>query len=70
MPAHVRAIRYLPFANLRAGRSVDCGEGWFVLGDFTRDSADSRYEGPVLPRRLVGRAWLVLWPPSRFGFVR
>jgi len=63
-------LRYLPAGNVANGRTAEAGEGWYVLGDEVRDSLDSRFEGPVPKSRVVGRAWLRLWPPSRFGIVR
>jgi type IV secretory pathway protease TraF len=54
---------------LTGGRSAECGRGYYVLGDYTKDSNDSRYEGPVSPERIIGRPWLRVWPPGRMGFV-
>ena len=70
MPAHLDFLQYLPAGNLARGEAVEVGEGWYVLGDHVRDSLDSRFEGPVPADRVVGQAWLRVWPPSRFGFVR
>ena len=50
--------------NSEAGYTVpkDC---YFMLGDNSQFSLDSRFFGPVARRNLVGRAWLVFWPFSR-----
>lgn len=69
-PAQLRSITYLAFGNLHQGRSVACGNGFYVLGDDSRDSNDSRYEGPVPTGAVRGRAWLILWPGNRCGFIR
>jgi len=41
----------------------------FVLGDNRPHSNDSRSFGPVPIDRIVGRAWLVYWPPDQIGQV-
>ena len=44
---------------------------YFVLGDNTRNSRDSRYWGPVPQQNLVGPAVFVYWPISwRWGPIR
>src|SRR5258708_17223258 len=45
----------------------------FVLGDHRSDSADSRYHpddpgnGTIPESEVVGRALMIIWPPSRIG---
>ena len=68
-PRQLEFLEYYAFGKLSRGREVSCGDGYFVLGDWSNDSADSRYDGPVPIDRIRGRAWLIVWPPSRFGFV-
>lgn len=62
--------KFLRYGNLFEGKPVPCGDGYYVLGDDSKDSDDSRFNGPVEPDRVVGRAWMIVWPPARFGFVR
>jgi signal peptidase I len=62
-------LKYLRYGNLADGKPLACGNGYYVLGDHTRDSDDSRFNGPIQPHRIIGRAWLIVWPISRFGFV-
>jgi signal peptidase S26 family len=38
---------------------------YFMLGDNSSNSSDSRSNGPVHRSRLVGSPLLVVWPPSR-----
>lgn len=53
----------------RDGLTVQDGR-YFVLGDFTSDSYDSRFWGGLEEKRIRGRAIWILWPPERFGPVR
>jgi signal peptidase I len=39
----------------------------FVMGDNRGNSEDSRIIGPVDEDKIVGRAFLIIWPPSDFG---
>jgi len=43
---------------------------YFVLGDNTAKSTDSRHYGPVHRADLYGRVWGVAWPPGRMRRVR
>lgn len=41
---------------------------YFMMGDNSRNSSDSRYWGPIPHGKIVGKAWVVYWPWSdRFG---
>lgn len=63
-------IKYIRFGNLIEGKPVPCGDGYYVLGDDLKDSDDSRFNGPVPARRIMGRAWLIVWPWKRAGWIR
>jgi signal peptidase I len=39
----------------------------FVMGDNRSNSSDSRAFGPVAEDKIVGRAFVVIWPPGDFG---
>jgi len=44
-------------------------DNYFVLGDNRNNSNDS-HRGWTVPRQnIVGKAWLSIWPPSRWGTV-
>ncbi len=68
-PAALLSMRYLPQGTLMAEKSAACGDGYYVLGDCSADSDDSRFNAPVRPDQLIGRAWLILAPGGRRGFV-
>ena len=68
-PASLQWLSYYAYGNLRKGQSVDCGNGYYVLGDSSDDSYDSRFEGPVPPDRIVARGWMILRPLKRLRFI-
>ena len=57
------------FSIVEQMSAVDCGDGYFLLGDDSADSWDSRYEGPFERWRVRGRAWLIVGPSGRRGWV-
>jgi signal peptidase I len=44
------------------------GSTVFLVGDNRAESCDSRAYGPVPKANVVGRAFFIYWPPSRWGF--
>lgn len=65
-PPEVAARRYLPDGYLEGKSRLAVAAGhYFVLGDDTTDSYDSRYWGALPATRVEGLAWAVLWPPAR-----
>lgn len=40
---------------------------YFVLGDNSERSADSRYFGAVPEKNIIGKATKIYWPPERIG---
>ena len=43
---------------------------YFVLGDNSANSLDSRFYGSVPNQKVLGRIWLCYWPPHRIGGVK
>jgi signal peptidase I len=69
-PENLKTNQYFGYGNLANGREVDCGKGYFMLGDSSADSFDSRYTGLVTRDRFRGRAWCILQPSAHAGFVK
>ena len=45
------------------------GNTYFVLGD-NRDNSDDSHNGWVVPHQnIIGKAWLLIWPPNEWGLV-
>jgi signal peptidase I len=42
----------------------------FVLGDNRNNSSDSHSWGPVPMNLVIGKAFVVYWPPDRWGLIR
>jgi signal peptidase I len=39
----------------------------YVMGDNRTDSEDSRLLGPIDEDRIIGRAFVIIWPPGSIG---
>ncbi len=69
-PEGTARVTYYAYGNLIGGKERAVGNGYYVLGDDSIDSQDSRYEGSLARERIEARAWLIVWPPGRMGWVR
>ena len=64
-PTELDFLKYYGVGDLFNGEEVKCEGGYFMLGDDSRDSYDSRFTGVVTPDRFEGRAMMIIWPLSR-----
>jgi signal peptidase I len=68
-PSNLKTNKYYAYGSLANGNAVDCGNGYFMMGDASEDSLDSRYTGIVTRDRFRGRPWCILSPWTHAGFV-
>ncbi|MDB6028637.1 MAG: signal peptidase Serine peptidase [Verrucomicrobiales bacterium] len=65
-------IRYVGLGYLATSNDVVTvpDNSYFVLGDNSVNSADSRYWGFVPAKNVMGRASVCYWPPQRMGAIK
>ena len=68
-PREIGFLEYWALGNLFRGATVPCEDGFYVMGDDSRDSQDSRFEGPVDREEIQGRVLFRVWPLGRLGRV-
>jgi hypothetical protein len=70
----VRVLRDLAYTErgvFGVGAACELGpDEYFLLGDLSSQSRDSRDWGPVRAAEILGRPTAVVWPPSRWRYLR
>ncbi len=58
------------FADHAAAEEKVGGQEYYVAGDNSTNSLDSRYFGTIQRKEMIGRAFFIYWPPDRIGFLK
>lgn len=67
----LRDFAYTDRGTFGIGAPLDLGpDDYFLLGDHSPESRDSREMGPVRAQDLIGRPVAVVWPPARWRMLR
>lgn len=69
-PASIAQRTYYPAGEYGEGEVIVPPNHYFMLGDNSLNSRDSRYWGFVPRRNVIGKAVAIYWPPKRIGLVR
>ncbi|NQT95919.1 MAG: signal peptidase I [Candidatus Omnitrophica bacterium] len=73
-PQMIRATYYYNKAGTKygeEGKAIKVPEGaYFVLGDNSASSRDSRYWGFVPKKNMVGKAFVIYWPLTRIRILK
>ncbi len=61
---------YVNVGGYGRGEQIIPGNSYFVLGDNSHNSDDSRFWGYVPFKNILGRAFLIYWPPRSIQILR
>jgi signal peptidase I len=69
-PESVANLAYYPAGKYGTGEISVLENHYYMLGDNSVNSKDSRYFGFVPRKNVVGKAVIIYWPPSRMGLIQ
>ncbi len=68
-PADVADRKYYPVGEYGESEVTVPANSYFMLGDNSLNSRDSRFWGFVPDNNVVGKAVAIYWPPNRIGLI-
>ncbi|MBX7165242.1 MAG: signal peptidase I [Pirellulales bacterium] len=68
-PDFLANIQYFPYGNIIYDQAYTCRRGYYLLGDDSKDSDDSRFNGDVPADQILGRVRMVIRPWKRAGVI-
>lgn len=72
LPKEIQAFEYVPgatYLNREGAKTLVPENSYFVCGDNSRNSYDSRYWGGLPKSNVKSRALIRIWPLPRIGFL-
>jgi signal peptidase I len=68
-PQSIADKTYYPIGQYGSGEISVPEDHYYMLGDYSMNSRDSRFWGFVPNENVVGKAVFIYWPPSRMGLI-
>ena len=69
LPSTLSFLKYYAFGNLHNSHKFNCIDGYYLFGDNSRDSDDSRFNGTIPKSAIIAHPLLRIWPLDRIGWI-